>query len=108
MASTSGMVMPTTRPGRMSTYQPKRPPLCKPKDTKLTASTMKMASISTLTNSPTEVATARGWSCICTSCTPIGKDRSMSAMFFFRDSPRRMMSPPLVMETPSASTCSPW
>ena len=58
MASTSGMVMPTTRPGRMSTYQPKRPPLCRPKDTKLTASTMKMASISTLTNSPTEVATA--------------------------------------------------
>ncbi|MNU93773.1 hypothetical protein D3C71_837220 [compost metagenome] len=64
-ASTSGMVMPTTSPGRGSMYQrfhsgflPGR--LCRPSAMKLTASTMTTASISTLTNSFTEVATALG------------------------------------------------
>jgi hypothetical protein len=37
---------------------------------KLTASTITTASISTLTNSLTELATALGWSCTCTSATP--------------------------------------
>ena len=78
MASTSGMVMPTTRPGRMSSVQrrhngccPGR--LCRPRLRKLTASTIATASISTLMNSLTEFATAFGWSCTCTSFMPSGK-----------------------------------
>ena len=60
MARTSGMVMPTTRPGRMSSVQrrhngccPGR--LCRPRLRKLTASTIATASISTLLEIADEV-----------------------------------------------------
>ena len=113
-ASTSGMVMATTRPGRGSMYQrfhqrcsPVR--LCIPKLTKLTANTMATASISTLTNSLTELATDLGWSCTFTSCTPAGKVLAIDAVAACKALPSRMMSPPLVMETPSAITsCPSW
>ena len=62
-AKTNGMVMPTTKPGRMSKVQrrhkgwmPGR--LCKPKDKKLTANTMATASINVFKNSLTELDTA--------------------------------------------------
>ena len=66
-AKTSGMVIPTTKPGRTSSVQrrhkgctPGR--LCKPSDKKLTSNTITTASIRTLMNSLTELDTAFGWS----------------------------------------------
>ena len=113
MASTSGIVMPTTRPGRMSSVQrrhsgcvPGR--LCNPRLMKLTASTMATASISTLTNSLTEVATAVGWSCTCTSLMPSGSALSKWSVTLVSALPSAMMSPPLAIETPSAMTALPW
>ena len=47
---------------------------------KLTASTMTTASISMRTNSLTELDTARGWSCTCTSLMPAGRPSSISAV----------------------------
>ena len=107
MASTSGMVMPTTSPGRISMYQPKRPPLCQPSDTKLTINTINTASINTAMNSPTELLTACGWFCKLLSLTPAGKDVCKPATACSSEWPRLMMSPPLVMDTPSAITCWP-
>ena len=74
---------------------------------KLTASTITTASTSTFTNSLTEVATARGWSCTCTRRMPAGRPSSMRPVAAFSDWPRRMMSPPLAMDTPSAITSLP-
>ncbi|MNZ98362.1 hypothetical protein D3C78_1176420 [compost metagenome] len=76
-ASTSGMVMPTTRPGRGSMYQRRHQRcapcrLCNPRLMKLTASTTTTASISTAMNSLTDLDTALGWSCTLTSCMPTG------------------------------------
>ena len=111
-ASTSGMVMPTTKPGRTSSVQrrhkgfsPGR--LCKPSAKKLTASTMTTASIKTLMNSLTELDTAEGWSCTCLSVMPAGNWASNCCVLVFKALPKAMMSPPLVMLTPSATTCSP-
>ena len=104
IANTSGMVMPTTKPGRMSTYHPQRPPLCKPSETKLTNNTITTASISTRTNSPTEEATALGWSCTDCRFTPTGKVGVMVTMASFKALPKAMMSPPLAMDTPKAMT----
>ena len=113
MASTSGMVMPTTRPGRGSMYHrlhsgcwPGR--LCSPSATKLTASTITTASISTFTNSLTEVDTDLGWSCTFTSCTPAGRLVPMRSVVCCNALPSAMMSPPLVIDTPRAITSRPW
>ena len=113
-ASTSGMVMPTTRPGRTSSVQrrhqgcwPAR--LCRPSAKKLTASTMTTASISTLTNSFTESATARGWSCTWRRSTPSGSCDSIFCVVAFSALPSAMMSPPLAMDTPMAiASCPSW
>ena len=97
--------MPTTRPGHTSMRSGL---VCSPRLMKLTASTTTTASISTWTNSPTEVVTAEGWSWICDSSMPIGSSfwirptRSLSTL------PSWMMSPPLVIEMPSAITSCPW
>ncbi|MNR41231.1 hypothetical protein D3C85_1595940 [compost metagenome] len=112
-ASTSGMVMPTTRPGRGSMYQRRHQRcspwrLCRPRLMKLTASTTATASISTLMNSLTELDTALGWSCTLTSCMPAGSSVARRALAACKASPRRMMSPPLVMATPSAIESCPW
>ena len=111
-ASTSGMVMPTTRPGRMSSVQrrhkgcwPGR--LCRPSAKKLTASTITTASISTLMNSLTELDTALGWSCTCVRLMPAGKLACAAATAPRKDWPKAMMSPPLAMDTPSAITSWP-
>ena len=111
-ASTSGMVMPTTSPGRTSSVQRRqngcRPwRLCSPRLKKLTASTITTASISTLTNSLTESATALGWSCTCCNATPSGRLFSIFALTSFSDLPSAMMSPPLAIDTPSAITSWP-
>ena len=113
IASTSGIVIATTRPGRMSSVQrrhngcwPGR--LCRPRLMKLTASTMATASISTLMNSLTELATALGWSCTCTSCTPSGRVLPMRWVVLSSALPNAMMSPPLAIDTPSATTSLPW
>ncbi len=75
---------------------------------KLTASTIATASISTRTNSLTEVATDTGWFCTCASFTPAGSWRSISAVAVRSASPSAMMSPPLAIDTPSAITSWPW
>ena len=75
---------------------------------KLTSSTITTASISTPTNSLTDVATALGWSCSCTSSMPAGKVFSMRSVVSRSDLPKAMMSPPLAIEMPSAITCLPW
>ena len=113
MASTAGMVMPTTRPGRESSTQRRRkgwgPPgrLCRPSERKLTPSTTATASTSTRTNSLTEPATTAGWSCTCWSVMPAGSVLSMRAAASFSALPRAMMSPPLAIDTPSAITSLP-
>ena len=105
MASTSGIVMPTTRPGQMSM---RRGLKCRPRLRKLTASTITMASISTRTNSLTERATARGWSCTWVISMPTGSWPRISVIFACRPLPSEMMSPPLAIDTPSAMTCLPF
>ena len=54
--------------------------LCRPSAMKLTASTMTTASISMRTNSLTELDTARGWSCTCTSLMPAGRPSSIRSV----------------------------
>ena len=61
MARTSGIAMATTMPGRQ------------PSDRKLTPSTMAMASISVLMNSPTASSTTCGWSATRCASMPAGK-----------------------------------
>ena len=113
-ASTSGMVMPTTRPGRMSKVQRRHSGLlpgrlCKPSAKKLTAKTITTASISTLMNSLTELATALGWSCTWVRLMPAGKLACVAVIAKRKDLPSAMMSPPLAMDTPSAMTsCPSW
>ena len=60
----------------------------------VTASTITTASIRTRTNSPTELATALGWSCTCTKVMPAGRFFSILEKAVFSDLPRAMMSPP--------------
>ena len=104
IASTSGIVIATTRPGQMSMRIGLK---CSPRLTKLTSSTITMASISTRTNSPTERATACGWSCTCASSMPTGSCLRTSATCACRSLPSEMMSPPLAIEMPMAITCLP-
>ena len=90
MASTSGMAMATTMPGRQ------------PSARKLTASTMAIASIRLLVNSPTASWTTCGWSATRCRSTPIGRSRVSSATFFLTLSPSASTSPPVVMAMASA------
>ena len=106
MASTSGIVMPTTRPGRQSSVNFHESGLkCRPRLTKLTTSTISTASISTPTNSFTERDTTFDWFWNWRSSMPAGSsawisvDRRSSA-----PCPSAMMSPPLAIEMPSAIT----
>ena len=81
MASTSGMVMPTTRPGRQSRLKRQLFGLkCRPRATKLTTSTISTASISTLTNSFTERATTVDWFWNCCISMPTGSSARISAV----------------------------
>jgi len=104
IASTSGIVMATTRPGQMSMRIGSK---CRPRLRKLTSSTITMASTSTRTNSPTERLTACGWSCTWVSSMPTGSCLRTSATCACRPLPSAMMSPPLAMEMPMATTCLP-
>ena len=105
IASTSGIVMATTRPGQMSIRSGL---VCRPRLMKLTASTTTIASSSTLTNSPTDRLTASGWSCTWDSSSPTGSSAFRLATSARNALPRAMMSPPLAIETPSATTSRPW
>ena len=105
IASTRGMVSATTRPGQMSMRSGR---VCRPRLMKLTASTTTTASTSTLTNSPTDLATATGWSCTWDSSMPAGRSWRMRATRACSASPSAMMSPPLAIDTPSAITSRPW
>ena len=101
MANTSGMVSATTMPGQMSMRSGR---VCRPRLMKLTASTMAIASISTFTNSLTERETACGWSCTCSRVMPAGRPSRMLFSSLRRRPPSSMMSPPLAMDTPTATT----
>jgi hypothetical protein len=93
IASTSGIDSATTRPVR------------RPSEKKLTSSTIATAIASVSTNSPTERATARGWSATRSSSRPTGKVFCRRATVVSRSRPSPMMSPPARIETarPSAS-----
>jgi len=70
---------------------------------------MTTASISTATNSSTDVATACGWSCTCTELMPGGQVLCHGASGQLCSAlPSAMMSPPLAIDTPSAMTSLPW
>jgi hypothetical protein len=56
------------------------------------------------TNSPTERETACGWSCICSSVDAHRQLGARRAPRLQLALPRRMMSPPLAIDTPSAIT----
>ncbi|MNT56393.1 hypothetical protein D3C72_1936860 [compost metagenome] len=112
-ASTSGMVMPTTRPGRGSTETRRHSgslPLrmCRPRLKKLTASTITTASIRVCTNSLTEVATALGWSCTFARPMPAGRVGAILSTAARRFLPSAITSPPLRIEMPSATVGRPW
>ncbi len=109
MASTSGMVMPTTSPGRQSMLNFHEFGLkCSPRLTKLTASTISTASISTPTNSFTERATTLDWFWNWFISMPAGSSARMASVAFCSAWPMAMMSPPLAIDTPSAMTSLPW
>jgi len=97
--------MPTTKPGQMSMRMGL---VCRPRAMKLTANTISTASISTRTNSPTHRVTAVGWSCTCVTVMPIGKSCCSCTAAARSRVPSWMMSPPLAIETPRATTCWPW
>ena len=87
IASTSGMAMATTMPGRQ------------PSARKLTASTMAMASIRLLVNSPTASFTTCGWSATRCTSTPTGRSRVTCAARSLMFLPSASTSPPVVMAT---------
>ncbi len=95
MASTSGIDSATTRPVRT------------PSEKKLTSSTITSASISTLTNSPTLVFTAAGWSETLRSCMPAGSSCCSRANSCCSASPSIRMSPPLFIDTARPMAGSP-
>ena len=67
--------------------------LCRPRLMKL-GQHDDTASISTFTNSLTDVDTALGWSCTLTSLTPAGSELLMRCVVCSSALPRAMMSPP--------------
>ena len=95
IASTSGIDSATTRPVRT------------PSDRKLTSSTMTTASVSTLTNSPTDSSTAAGWSETLCSSIPAGRVACSSAKRASSVSPSSRMSPPCFIDTPMPIALSP-
>ncbi len=97
--------MPTTKPGRQSMRKGLK---CRPRLMKLTASTITTASISTLTNSPTERDTTVDWSWNWCSSMPAGRSARIVCAALCRAWPISMMSPPLAIEMPSAITSRPW
>jgi len=103
-ASTSGMVSATTRPGRTSMRSGL---VCRPSATKLTASTMRMASIRVCTNSPTEADTASGWFDTRCSSMPTGNSLFMRVTVVCRALPMSMMLPPFSIDTPRPITSLP-
>jgi hypothetical protein len=107
-ASTSGMVSATTSPGRMSIVNFHEPGFrCRPRLTNEIASTIAIASISTRTNSLTELFTARGWSATLKISMPTGSAASSRCCVCARSLPSWMMSPPLAIDTPSPITSRP-
>ena len=109
IASTSGMVMPTTMPGRQSMLNFQEPGLkCRPRLTKLTTSTISTASISTPTNSPTERPPTVDWFWNCCISIPAGRSARIASDVVLSDLPSAMMSPPRAIEMPSAITSRPW
>ncbi|MCY1307163.1 hypothetical protein D9M70_570660 [compost metagenome] len=103
-ASTSGIDSATTSPGRTSSRSGR---VCKPSATKLTASTITTASISTRTNSPTDCLTALGWSCTWSISMPTGSWPRSFSKAARRSLPSWMMSPPFCIEMPSPITSLP-
>ena len=97
IASTSGMVSATTRPGRASS---RNGLVCKPSATKLTISTMTTASINVWMNSPTDAVTARGWSDTRCSSMPTGSLALICATVASSPSPITMILPPFSIDTP--------
>ncbi|MNT40493.1 hypothetical protein D3C72_1768090 [compost metagenome] len=95
IASTSGMVTPTTRPVR------------RPSEKKLTSSTITTASVSTCTNSPTDSSTACGWSETLRSCMPAGRVFCNRANSASRVLPSLRMSPPSFIATAMPIASSP-
>ncbi|MCY1506212.1 hypothetical protein D9M68_404530 [compost metagenome] len=95
MASTSGMDSATTRPVR------------RPREKKLTSSTMTRASVSTRTNSPTPVFTAAGWSDTLRSCMPAGRVSCRRANSPSSAWPSTRMSPPDFIDTARPMAFSP-
>ncbi len=89
IASTSGMATATTIPGRQ------------PSARKLTASTMAIASIRLLVNSPTASCTTWGWSATRCMSMPTGSSRESSATLSLTLWPSASTSPPVVMATAS-------
>jgi hypothetical protein len=94
-ASTSGMAMATTIPGRQ------------PSARKLTSKTMAMASISVLVNSPTASFTTCGWSATRLSSMPTGKSAVSCAARALMFLPSASASPPAAMATARPSAGSP-
>jgi hypothetical protein len=89
IASTSGMLIATTRPAR------------NPRLTRLTISTMPMASNKPRVKCPTDSSTTAGW--LATRCTsmPTGRSLSMRCNSFSSAAPRSSTFPPLAIETPT-------
>ncbi len=94
-ASTRGMDNATTRPVR------------KPRLKKLTASTMTTASSSVCMNSSTERFTTSGWFEYWCTSMPTGRSRLTLLNAFSRSSPSCRMSPPLAIDTASATASCP-
>ena len=105
IASTSGIVIATTRPGRQSRRSGLK---CRPSATKLTASTIRIASISVPTNSLTEPDTTLAWFWNWCSSRPTGRSARIAAEAFSSALPSSMMSPPRAIEMPRAITSLPW
>ena len=76
IASTSGIVIATTSPGRQSSRSGLK---CRPSATKLTASTIRIASISVPTNSLTEPDTTFAWFWNWCSSRPTGRSARIAA-----------------------------
>ncbi len=66
-----------------------------PRLTKLTSSTMTMASISAFVNSPTDSSTTCGWLAMSCGSIPTGRSASIRAMAALTACPMSRMLPPL-------------
>ncbi len=96
IASTKGIDSATTKPVRS------------PKDRKLTASTMPIASARVFMNSLTEWLTTLGWSDTAWMSMPFGRLASSRAISARNCRPSSKISPPLTMETIRPMASCPW